>query len=293
MSSMKESFEFRVREKYAGRLFAPNEGKKLGWTKQFGDKFVTVRKVELSADDPKFKRVCELNDLIKKDGTDYFFAGWDIHRRYTAEDFEKAELFLIHHISTFEPAGEECGTQYDESTACKHCQAGASQVTPLFLDWKRIPKSKDIARTIAGEIVVSRRLMELFDRHSITGAKFLPIRHRPASSAESKDWFQFVAESSDAVIAAPTKTGIHPFDEDMAGECRCPLKDLIGLNRLSEVWISRSSYNGSDIVASRQFIGVRRGLLRPERLLFVSPKLRQLIEKEKVKGCKLEVAHLI
>ena len=34
--------------------------KKLGWTKLFGDKFVTVRKIELSADDPKFKRVGEL-----------------------------------------------------------------------------------------------------------------------------------------------------------------------------------------------------------------------------------------
>jgi hypothetical protein len=290
---MKEIYEFRVQEKYASRLFAPSEGKKLGWTKQFGDEFVTVRKVELTADDPKFKRVGELEALIKKEPHGFFFAGWTIRRRYTADEFEKAELFLLHHVTTFEPSGEECGTQYDESTACKHCQAGARQVTPLFLDWKRIPKSKDIARTIAGEIIVSKRLVELFKQHSITGAKFLPIRHRPASSAESKDWFQFVADSSDALIVAPTKTGIQPFDEDMVGEYRCPLKDLIGLNRLSEVWISRSSYNGSDIVASRQFLGRRGGLLRPERFLFISPKLRRVIEKGKIKGCKLEVAHLV
>jgi hypothetical protein len=289
---MKEVYEFRVREKYASRLFAPNEGKKLGWTKQFGDKFVTIRKVELTADDPKFKQVGELNDLIKKDGTDFFFAGWDIHRHYTGDELEKAELFLVHHISTFEPPGESCGTQYDESTACKHCKAGAQQLTPLFLDWKQFPKSKDIARTIAGEIVVSRRLVEIFKQHSVTGAEFLPIRNRPASSAESKDWFQFVADSSDALIIAPTKTGIHPFDEDILGKFRCPFNDLIE-DRLSEVWISRSSYNRSDIVASRQFIGVRRGLLRPERLLFISPKLRRVIEEEKIKGCKLEVAHLL
>jgi hypothetical protein len=33
----------------------------------------------------------------------------------------------------------------------------------LILDVKRIPKGKDFAETIAGEIVVSRRVAELFE----------------------------------------------------------------------------------------------------------------------------------
>ena len=290
---MKEVYEFRVREKHAGRLFKPSDGKKLGWTKLFGDKFVTVRKIELSADDPKFKRVGELNTMLKKEHNDLFFAGWNIRRRYTVDDFAKARLFLLCHIATFEPAGEECGTQYDESAACPSCKSGARQVSPLFLDWKRVPKSKDIARTIAGEIVVSKRMVELFEKHSITGVEFQPIRHSPASSAESKDWFQLLVKSCGAEVSPKTRTGVNPFDEDQAGEYRCPKGDLIGLARLSEVWINRSSYNGCDIVASRQFIGTRRGLLRPERLLLISPKLRRIIEEQKVKGCKLEVAHLV
>jgi len=49
----------------------------------------------------------------------------------------------------------------------------------------------------------------------------------------------------------------------------------------------------SDIVASRQFIGVRRGLLRPERVILVSPKLRRLVAAERLTGCELEVAHLV
>jgi hypothetical protein len=290
---MKEVYEFRVREKYAGRLFGPNEGKKLGWTKQFGDEFVTVRKVELDANDPKFKRVGELNALIKKDRSDFFFAGWDIHRRYTADDVGQAKLFLLCRIATFEPTGEECGTRYDESSACPNCKSGAKQVSPLFLDWKRIPKNKDIARTIAGEIVVSKRVADLFDRHSITGAKFGPVFYRPASSAESKDWFQLLTESCEAEVTAPTKAGTNPFDEDTKGQFRCSNGDLIGLARLSEVSISHSSYNGFDIVASRQFVGTRGGLLRPERFLLVSPKLQQVIREKKLKGCKLEVAHLV
>jgi hypothetical protein len=290
---MQEIYEFRVQEKHASRLFAPNEGKKLGWTKQFGDKFVTARKVELSADDPKLKRVGELEELIKKEPHDFFFAGWTIHRRYTVEDLAKAKLFLLCRIATFEPAGEECGTQYDESSACPRCRSGAKQVSPLFLDWKRIPKSKDIARTIAGEIVVSKRMVDLFDRYSMTGATFGPVCHRPASSAESRDWFQLLVKSCDAEVAPPTKTGVNPFDEDASGQYRCSRGDLIGLARLSEVSIYRSSYNGSDIIASRQFVGTRRGLLRPERFLLVSPKLRQLIKDEKLTGCEFEIAHFV
>lgn len=290
---MQELYEFRVQEQHASLLFAPNEGKKLGWTKQFGDKFVTVRRVELSPDDPKFKRVGELNALIKKEPHGFFFAGWKIRRGYTTAELEKAQVFLLCHLATFEPAGEECGTQYDESSACPSCKSGARQVSPLFLDWKRIPKSKDIARTIAGEIVVSKQMAELFERHSITGAGFGPVCHRPVSSAESKDWFQLLVKSCDAEVTAPTKTGINPFDEDATGQYRCSRGDLIGLARLSEVSISRSSYNGSDIVASRQFAGTRRGLLRPERFLLVSPKLRQVIKEAKLTGCEFEVAHFV
>jgi hypothetical protein len=290
---METLYEFRVQEQHASRLFAPNEGKKLGWTKQFGDEFVTVRKIELSADDPKFKRVGELQALIKKEPHGFFFAGWNIRRRYTIDEIEKAELFLLCLIATFEPAGEECGTKYKELSACPSCKSGAKQISPLFLDWKRIPKSKDIARTIAGEIVVSKRVVELFDRHSITGAEFGPVRHRPASSAESKDWFQLLPKSCDAEVAAPTKTGINPFDEDTTGQYRCSRGDLIGLAQLSELSIGRSSYNGFDIVASRQFVGTRGGLLRPERFLLVSPKLQQMIKNEKLKGCEFEVVHLV
>jgi hypothetical protein len=284
---VKEIYEFRVLEKYADRLFEPTEGKKLGAVVNI------VRKIELSVEDPRFKRVGELNAAIHRDYKDYFFHGWDIRRTYSSLELQNAELFLLHRIATFEPAGEECGTIYEESSACKHCRAGARQTTPLFLDWNRIPKSKDIARTIAGEIVVSSRLVRLFDQHSITGAEFRAIRHRPPSSAESKDWFQLVVTSSVAEVTSQTRTGINPFDEDKAREYRCPFGDSIGLARLSEVWISRSSYDGADIVASRQFLGLRAGLLRPEHLLLVSPKLQRVIEDQRVKGCKLEVAHLV
>lgn len=281
---MQDTYEFRIWEKYAGRLFEPHEGERLG---------KLTRKVELPIDDPKFKQVGELNAFLKKEHNNFFFAGWDIRRRYTADEVRHAKLFLLCHIATFEPAGEECGTQYDESSACPNCKSGAKQVSPLFLDWKRIPKSKDIARTIAGEIVVSKCMVDLFNRHSITGAHFGPVCQHPGSSTESKDWFQLLIKSCDAEVTAPTKMGVNPFDEDTAGQYRCSRGDLIGLARLSEVSISHLSYGGFDIVASRQFVGTRRGSLRPERFLLVSPRLQQVIREEKLKGCELEIAYLV
>jgi hypothetical protein len=80
--------------------------------------------------------------------------------------------------------------------------------------------------------------------------------------------------------------------DDEKGECRCPLGDLIGLNLLSEVSIRSTSRGDADIICSRQFVGTRRGLLRPERIIFVSPKIRRLIESEKLKGIEIEIAHL-
>lgn len=300
---MRTTVEFRVVERYAPLLFRDNEGVTLG---------DSIRKVEIDINDPRYPRIGELQrEIDSKEGRS-FFHGWRIRHHYSNAEYKSAKLFHLEIKSTFEPAGEECGTKYDESAACDHvfdpelemdvsghrttipastCGVGARQVSDLFLDWKRIPKTRDIARTIAGEVVVSRRVVELFHRHGIQGTELRPVRHRPASSAESNDWFQLCVQSGEVEITGPTKAGINPFDEDPRGRYRCPLAHVIGLNLLSDVWLSRESYSGCDMVASKQFIGCRRGLLRAERLLFISPKLRELLMHEKMKGFQIEVAH--
>jgi hypothetical protein len=140
--------------------------------------------------------------------------------------------------------------------------------------------------------VVSRRVVELFARHKITGPKFSAVRPNQTSSAESKDWFQLTVEDTSAEIVEPTRVGLNPFEMDERGEYRCPVGDLIGLSLLSEVTVKLPGRSSADILCSRQFIGVRRGLLRPERVILVSPKVWKLIATEKLKGCGVEVAHL-
>jgi hypothetical protein len=258
---MRETYEFRVVEDYAERLFRPDEGKRLGSG--------IVRLIKMSGDDPRLPKVGELRQIIDQESGRTFFHGWNIERHYTKQELNVAALFRLHVTAVFEPAGEERGTKYDESAACPRCGAGAKQVGSLVLDVKRIPKSKDIAKTIAGEIVVSRRVAELFERHGVTGAALKPVRMNASSSAESKDWFQLSVDATAVEIVKPTRVGIDPFDDDPKGECRCALGDLLGLNLLSEVTIQATTRSAADFVSSRQFIGARRGLLRPERVILI------------------------
>ncbi len=280
---MREIAEFRIVERHAPMLFSDSEGKKLG---------DIVRKVEINTKDPRFIRIGEIQAQLRADHDQSFFFGWDLRRKYSAAELKAAPLLHWQIWSVFEPAGEECGTVYEELTACPRCGAGATQVGPLILDLKRIPKGRDFSRTIAGEIVVSKRAVDLFARSGVGGVKLTPVRDGRSPDVESKDWFQLQIKDTHAEIVPPTRAGIDPFDDDEHGTCRCATGDLIGLAILSEVTISAASRGKADFVASRQFVGVRRGLLRPQRIMLVSPKVWELISSEKLKGSAIEVAHV-
>jgi hypothetical protein len=75
---MKELYEFRIREKYAGRLFSPKEGTRLSIGKMgkvpkaFEE--LAVRRIEIVHDDPRFREIGILNVTLKEN-KDWFFAG--------------------------------------------------------------------------------------------------------------------------------------------------------------------------------------------------------------------------
>ena len=80
----------------------------------------------------------ELIKIIQRKYGDSFLYGWHVIREYNDEELNNAQLFHIRIKKTFEPAGKECGTVYDESTACKICGVGRTQIglyifnNPLF-----------------------------------------------------------------------------------------------------------------------------------------------------------------
>jgi hypothetical protein len=361
---MKEFLELRVLERRAQKVFLPTEGKHLG---EF------VRQLMLSTSDPKLLRVSEAQRLHRSRG-EVFFSGWEFHRRYSAMELDAAEIFQLVITAVFEPSGEECGTVYDESGACKElfrehdhefqghkthstecCGAGAKQTSGLVLDLHKVPKKKDIARTIANEWIVSQRFAEILIDNGMTGFELRPARHkgyhregpidlkrypsgrellakarasgfdtdsvefdiwiaRPEqsepwertvqehiSAKEKRErlrprnlpkWYQLIIKSPPVPTSPPTRFGAEPFDEDPEGRFRCPKGHVAGLNLLSELTVARVGWDGSDLAATREMVGIRRGLLRPAPLLLISPRLWRLLRENNINGYKVEVAHL-
>jgi hypothetical protein len=278
---MRESVEFRIPEENAQQYFPPDDGVVLGGS---------VRKLELDVTDPRFQRVGDLERGFQSKGRAFYF-GWIIHRRYTAAELRAAELFHCDISAVFEPAGQECGTVYDDSNSCSFCGSGAKQSSDLMLDLHRIPRGKDIAKTIADEIVVSERLADAMQRREITGVRFGRVKHSGRKPYDARPWFQLKIMSRPVRMTELTRVGIDPFDGDVKAEYRCPVGHVVGLNLLSELWISRIGWDGSDVIATHEHIGVRRGLLRPSSPVLIVPEVWRLFREMEVKGFKAEVAH--
>jgi hypothetical protein len=133
---------------------------------------------------------------------------------------------------------------------------------------------------------------ELADRATEEHAELLELRDRRRPKPVPV-WYQLVVTSTPVPTVAPTRFGIDPFDEDPDGLYRCPSGHVSGLNLLSELWVSRVAWDGSDVVRTENMVGTRRGLLVPISLLPISPRLWRLLRIEKVKGYKVEVAHFV
>ncbi len=290
---MEEIYEFRIDEDYAGILLSEHEGVKQG----------IARVIQIRKADPLFFKIKETNELVQKKYDTLFFYGWEIIRKYSKKEIDEAEYFLMKIDKTFEPAGEECGTIYDESKACKICGVNASIKGDLILKYSSIP-NKDIARTIADEIIVSEKFVKVFENKKLKGADFSSVYFK---KKKSHSWYNLTAHSPAVNLSQKTVAGVNPFDLSESSESiknknvsntleiyKCPLGHTIGLNLLSEVFIKRESIIGyNDISIAKEKTGVRRGLLRPDSIFIISKKLKSVIEKDNLKGFSFEVANIV
>ena len=301
-SVMKELLELRMDALYAHILFGFNGGVKLG----------PVRKVFIDTSKPLYNRVRILNNILRKLGLRLFY-GWEYHREYTDEELRDAPFLQIY-PKLFTLAGEECGTKYDESTACPICGAGAKMITPLKIKRSRIPKT-DISMTLGQgeEILVSEHFRQVMEQNDIKGIRYAPV----FSGNKQIEYFQLLPEHY-FDISPQTKFGVNPYDFTEREEegyyvsrqyangkrervwfpppiYKCPAGDNLGLNILSEAFIKNDSMlNDLDYFASRQTVGHKgEGLIRPRHLIFCSNRMRQIIIDNELKGFKFELAHIV
>ena len=277
---MKEICELRVNNTYFHLLPKTIIGNDLGP--------VTRLKIEINS--LEFQLIKEIAEKVKAEKTENFFYGWGIKRNYSKKELVNATLFHLIIGNEFEPAGEECGTLYDETTACEICGANRKQIGSLKLKKGTIPK-KDIARTIAGEIIVSERFANVFVKRKLKGLDLVPVEFAKGAS----DYCQLVA-TSEIELSQSTVAGINIFDLSTSSEgeiYKCPKGHTIGLNLLSEAYVLNSpSISENDFLVSKQKVGVKRGLLRPEPLYFCSQAFREMIEEEKLIGFEFEITNI-
>lgn len=278
---MREIIEIRISEDKAKKYLRSDEGEILG---------DTVRKIVLPFTDERVGYIGEIDKSMRAQGR-AFFGSWNITRTYTQKELETAELFLMRIKKVFEPAGDECGTLYDETDACPRCGLNRRQTNKLVLDVKKLSKSIDIAKTIAGEVIVSSRFVESWKKNQLEDATFKPVLQKGKMPVITKDWYEPVVESAPLSVVKPTKAGNDPFDDDEKGQYKCP-GHVLGLNLISELTVARKSYDGSDLVTTDLAFGWKQGLLMPERPLILSQKAWDCLRKDGIKGFNVEVVHL-
>lgn len=275
---MRELVELRVPEELASEHLPPSLGVFIGYG---------IRKVMLDTSDPWFVRIGVIHRELRASGI-YFSLGWRFHREYPADELARAAWLHLEPKKTFEPAGEECGTVYDDAHACPVCGAGAPQRTPLHLVGHAIPRKHDLARTIAGEVVVSARFADTWRAGGLVGSAFEPVLLSDRAGAPSTDHFQLVVPEARFDLGPGTRAGEQPFDD--ASEGRCPLGDTIGLNLITTVEFVDPAGPTADVMASRQHVGGRSGLLRPRPVLLISQRAFEVLGKELARNAVLEVA---
>jgi hypothetical protein len=275
---MRETIEIRLSTDKAQHFLPPD----------IGENWDITRRLELDVDDPLIE-VIRRHELEEHRRGTTMVTFWQVRRRYSQRELQSAEVLWMRVRPFFEPTGEECGTLYDESRACAACGAGARQVSELRLDLQRIPKGRDIAQTLGGELVVSSRLAEALRTHGISGLELWPVLSKQGE--RSKAWHQLVIPSCTVDVVAPTRVG-NSFFVPEPDTARCPKGHVLGLRVLSEVYVSRASLDGNDWACTRQSVGLRQGLFRPQSLMLISQRLYRLLAEMKVRRFDVEVARL-
>jgi len=267
----------------------PDATKPVGRTIIEGTECIEVR---VPSNSPEFEEIRRFIDAKRKQGLpgfSDFTIGWYL-RKYTKTELQNAEVLRLTISSHFEPSGEECGTIYE--TLCDHCNWGR-QVSDLILDLRRVPQHKDVSETIAWvEWVVSSKFAETFAENKLTGAEFRPIFDLRNPTKQAKEWSQLRVTGKAGALAESTKLGKDPFSPSQVS-WRCPLGHAVATEFLSEIYLHRNAWDGSDIAITSALFGQGRNLLRPTPLIVISQRMYRVLQEAEVKGYSCEVAHLV
>ncbi len=158
--------------------------------------------------------------------------------------------------------------------------AGIKADSASFNDWLNEPKQDPLYQAAVAEYAERRQ------RRAERRAKPLPV------------WHQLVVMSEPVPAVTPTQFGIDPFDDDAGGKYRCPAGHVSGLNLLSELSVARDAWEGCDVGRTQNLVGLpwpagqTHGVRAPAPELLISARFRDLLNRERIRGWRADVAYL-
>jgi hypothetical protein len=243
----------------------------------------------LNSDDPWVQRLAQLDADCRRQGMILIPSCW-YERRYSPSELAAAGLLQLKATRWFEPCGEECGTIYDESTACPVCQAGATLRSPLRLRASAIPKGADVAMSIAEELVFSERFAEILRSCGLPDAALEAVE-TGTKRADARTWYRPTDAVPTLDVSPLIRAGNNPINGLDPPFGRCERGDTLGLNLLSELFVVRREGDSQPLYRTAQFFGHRMGLLRPAPKWIIAQRVWKEAQAAKMKGLKLEVVH--
>ena len=280
--AMREKLILRVSSK---RVFDPY----IKRYPRFKEKWLTfdsalTKGIEGYLDEVEFKKFLEY--LRAK--LDYQFSF--IRREYKESEIISARLLTMSITPTFEPTGEQLGTEYQDK--CTICRAGRIVTGDLILDLTKVPRVADMAKTIArDEWVVSERMGSLIEDNKVRGCELKPVRHHKNRKLK-KMWYQLTVNST-VKISGKTRYG-DAFRHNMKIESiKSPCGHTINMFPFSEVYIKKNSWDGSDIVKTDLYFGGQLNLIYPAPEVLISQRFYRLLREKNIKGFRIEIAHLV
>jgi hypothetical protein len=247
--------------------------------------------VKVPSKSPEFDEIRQFIETKRKQGIPEF-CNYQIGRylrKYSAEDLQSAQILQLNISSHINSTGLKSGTVYER--ICQYCNLGR-QKSDLILDLKNVPRSKDIFETIARtEWIVSSKFEHTCLENHLTGADFRKLFDRRNLTKESIEWRQLWITGNAGPLAEATALGRDPFKPDQVS-WRCPLGHSVVTQFLSEIYLRKNAWDGSDIAVTTDLFGQGGGFIRPMPLIIVSQRAYRVFQQAGLKGMSYEVAHL-